>query len=132
MESTMAKFDCYKCGGSGKIGAFAHIENGTCFTCGGAGKLDYQKQEKAWIDPHPDWLVAAEQRSTIKQWEYLAKLCGDHSDPVCRVLEAAGAPSATQRYVSKIVMSKAIVSAKRDESAAKWRKANGTMAGALQ
>lgn len=107
----MATFDCFKCLGSGKV-PFAHIEGGVCFKCCGSGKLSYRKKEKAWVDPHPEWLVPEASRSTTKQWEYLAKLCGD-SDSACRkALLAAGAPCASQRYVSKATMSKAIDLAK--------------------
>ncbi len=104
----MTKFECFKCGGSGQIGAFRHIENGVCFTCGGSGKLSYQPKAKAWNDPHPEWIVAEDIRSTSKQWDYLAKLCNESDDACRKALKSAGAPMAAQRYVSKAIMSKAI------------------------
>lgn len=36
----MATGTCPKCGGRGRIDAFAHIESGVCFACGGAGKIE--------------------------------------------------------------------------------------------
>jgi RecJ-like exonuclease len=110
-DAKMAKFTCYKCGGSGRV-CFTHIENGVCFTCAGTGELSYQPKQKAWKDPHPEMIVPEATRSTTKQWEFLAKLCNDSDDACRKVLKAAGAPMATQRYVSKSVMSKAIEIAK--------------------
>jgi hypothetical protein len=105
-------YNCYKCGGSGKIGAFTHIENGTCFTCGGAGTLSYQKKEKAWVDPHPEWLVSDAERATNKQWAFLVKLCNDNDTLFCKFVKTAGGPAATQRYLTKKVLSRAIDLAK--------------------
>lgn len=103
----MATYTCHKCSGSGEV-SFKHIANGVCFTCMGSGKVAYQPKQKGWTDPHPEWLVSDDVRSTTKQWEFLAKLCNDSDDRCCKVLKAAGAPMATQRYVTKAVMSKAI------------------------
>lgn len=114
----MAQFSCFKCGGSGKIGAFAHIEGGECFQCNGSGKLSYQpKPQKPFVEPHPEWVVAVGKRATIKQWEYLDKLCGDADTLANRFLKAAGAPASCEPYVSKAVMSRAIEIAKRDDHA---------------
>lgn len=118
MTNTTKTHNCHKCGGSGRIGAFAHIESGTCFTCGGSGELNYLPREKTWTDPHPEWIVPEATRSTVKQWEYLDRLCGEVSDKARKYLLAAGAPMATQRYVSKAVMSKAIDLAKQGRAAA--------------
>lgn len=107
----MAEYNCFKCGGSGRV-SFRHIENGVCFTCAGSGKLSYQPKGKAWQDPHPELLVPATEASTEKQWNYLDKLCGENSDTARRHLKAAGAKIASQRYVSKAVMSRAIEIAK--------------------
>lgn len=57
-------------------------------------------------------LVAENDRSTVAQWEHLARLCGDSDRACCKVLKDAGAPMATQRYVTKAVMSRAIEIAK--------------------
>lgn len=36
----MATGECFKCGGSGKIEAFATVANGVCFQCFGLGKIE--------------------------------------------------------------------------------------------
>jgi RecJ-like exonuclease len=111
----MTTFPCFKCGGSGEV-AFKHIENGVCFTCGGAGKLNYRPRAKVTIDPHPEWLVSENAMSSIKQWDYFNKLCPDDRQ-ACKLLEAAGAPRATRRYVTRTVMSRAIEMAKQKKAA---------------
>jgi hypothetical protein len=121
-------FDCHKCSGTGQT-SFHHIENGVCFACGGSGKLAY-RPKASQAEAHPEWLVPAASRATDKQWSFLVALCGDNSDTFCRIIKAAGAPSASLRYVSKAVISKAIKAAKADEAALRWRKANRTMQGA--
>jgi hypothetical protein len=110
----MTQFDCFKCGGSGRV-AFRHVENGVCFTCGGSGKLSYQPKQNAWIDPHPEFLVPEADRATDKQWNYLVRLCNDNDDTFRRFIRAAGGQFATQRYVSKALISKAINLAKASE-----------------
>lgn len=35
--NTKTSTRCHKCLGTGRIGAFAHIDSGKCFTCHGAG-----------------------------------------------------------------------------------------------
>jgi hypothetical protein len=105
------RFDCFKCGGSGMT-SFTHIENGVCFQCGGSGKLSYRSQPKVEADPHPELLVPEADRSTLKQWSFLARLTGDSDDQCRKFLKAAGAPFASQRYVTKAVMSRAIDLAK--------------------
>lgn len=107
----MATFPCFKCNGSGQV-SFKHIANGVCFTCAGSGQLSYRPRAKIRADAHPELLVAEQDRSTAAQWEYLGKLCGDSDRACCSVLKAAGAPMATQRYVTKAVMSRAIEIAK--------------------
>lgn len=115
----MAQFSCFKCGGSGKIGAFAHIEGGECFQCGGSGKLSYQPKPKApRVEQHPEWVIPEGQRATLKQWDYLDKLCGDADTKARRFLQEAGAPLASEPYVSKAAMSRAIDLAKASRRAA--------------
>lgn len=105
----MAKFTCYKCGGTGRIEAFTHIENGACFACGGSGQPAFQPKQKAVrIEPHPDWVIPEGQRATSKQWDYLDRLCGDTDTKARKFLKEAGAPLASEPYVSKAMMSKAI------------------------
>lgn len=106
----MAQFNCFKCGGSGTV-AFHHIENGVCFACGGSGKLAYRPKQ-GWTDPHPELLVSDADLSSTRQWGYLDHMCGGNSDTACRFLKAAGAQIASQRYVSRGIMSKAIGLAK--------------------
>ena len=43
MNNQTQTCECYKCGGSGYIQAFAGIANGVCFTCGGTGKVAFRK-----------------------------------------------------------------------------------------
>jgi RecJ-like exonuclease len=105
----MAQFTCYKCGGTGRIEAFAHIENGECFACGGSGKLDLQPWAKKLVtEKHPEWIIPEGQRATIKQWDYLDKLCGDTDTKARKLLKEAGAPLASAPYVSKAMISRAI------------------------
>jgi hypothetical protein len=104
----MAKFTCYKCGGSGQISAFSHIENGACFACSGSGQLSYQPKAKVQADPHPELLIPESERSTTKQWEYLSKLCDDSDRKICEIIRQAGGVMATQRYLNRKTMSKAI------------------------
>ncbi len=106
----MAQFDCFKCGGTGKV-SFRHIQNGDCFQCGATGRLSYQPRI-VQADPHPELLVSGVNAGTSKQWDYLVKLCKDDDRIICRILKDAGAPMATLRYCSKSVMSKAIELAK--------------------
>lgn len=107
----MAQFDCWKCGGSGKV-PFHHIENGVCFTCGGSGKLAYRKRERVEADPHPELLVPQSEMATDKQWGYLLRLVRDNEDAFCRCVKACGAKYASQRYITKAMMSQAIEMAK--------------------
>jgi hypothetical protein len=45
---------CPKCGGTGKLSAFRHVEQGTCFRCGGTGKVDkLTPAEKGQAAPPP-------------------------------------------------------------------------------
>lgn len=113
----MAQYDCFKCGGSGEV-AFRHIANGVCFQCGGTGKLTYRPRAKVEIEPHPELVVPEAIRSTTRQWEYLDRLCMESSDAARRVLKAAGAPLANQKYVTKTVMARAIDMAKEQRRAA--------------
>lgn len=41
----MAQVTCWKCGGSGYIPKYAHIDNGVCYACGGTGKLSDAQQK---------------------------------------------------------------------------------------
>jgi len=40
MKTTGNHENCWKCGGTGRIDAFAHVAHGVCFACGGSGKLE--------------------------------------------------------------------------------------------
>lgn len=102
----MTQFDCYKCGGTGKV-PFHHIENGDCFACGGSGQVAYRRRAKQ-AEPHPELLVPVEERATDKQWNYMVRLVCDNSDDFCRFIRAAGGKIANQKYVNKAVMSRAI------------------------
>jgi RecJ-like exonuclease len=105
----MTQFTCYKCGGSGRIEAFAHIEQGSCFACGGSGKLNFQpKAKKTATEQHPEWVIPEGQRASLKQWDYLDRLCGDTDTKARKFLKEAGAPLASEPYVSKAMMSRAI------------------------
>lgn len=42
----MAKFECPKCMGKGRINAFAHIESGVCFKCQGKGFVEQKSAPK--------------------------------------------------------------------------------------
>jgi hypothetical protein len=49
-----AALTCPKCGGTGKIESFMHIEDGDCFRCGGTGKVDkLTPTERGMIAPPP-------------------------------------------------------------------------------
>jgi RecJ-like exonuclease len=106
-----ASYPCHKCNGTGFV-AFRHIENGVCFTCAGSGQLSYRKREKAFVDPHPELLVPEAERATENQWNYLVRLTQDNDDTFRRFVRQAGAPMASQRYVTRAVMSRAIEMAK--------------------
>jgi RecJ-like exonuclease len=111
-DDMTASFPCYKCNGSGLV-AFRHIANGVCFTCAGSGKLSYQPKAKAFVEPHPEWVVPEANRATQKQWDYLVKLTGDSDDIMRRLIRQAGAPSSCGVYVTKAQMSAAIERAKQ-------------------
>lgn len=122
----MASSPCFKCNGSGQV-AFKHVADGVCFQCKGTGSLSFRKRAPAFVEAHPEHVVPAAERATDAQWDYMGKLCGDHDDTFCRIVETAGAFMASQRYVSRKVMSAAIEAAKADPIAAKWRRDNRTM-----
>lgn len=44
-------FDCPKCEGHGKIGAYNHVMAGVCFKCGGSGKVASKPAAKSqkWV-----------------------------------------------------------------------------------
>lgn len=107
----MTTSPCTRCGGKGTLQVFRHVENGVCFACGGKGTLTYRPTSKPVAESHPELVIPEGERSTIKQWEYLEKLI-QSDDEACRILRAVGAPMATQRYVSRSVMSRAIEMAK--------------------
>jgi hypothetical protein len=110
----MANFPCFKCNGTGQV-SFRHIENGVCFQCNGTGTLAYSGRKDTFkYEDKPGFPVLSEtERCTIKQWEFLDRLTGENSDKFRKVLKTAGCPHATQVYVSKAVMSRAIDLAKR-------------------
>jgi hypothetical protein len=105
-----ATFECFKCSGSGRIVAFSGIANGVCFQCGGTGKLTSSKAGVRNTSTRTE--VPEAIRSTDKQWAFIAKLGADNSDTIRRWIYAAGADCASQVYVSKAVMSRAIDIAK--------------------
>lgn len=37
---------CIKCGGSGRIRAYARVSGGTCFSCGGTGRISAERARK--------------------------------------------------------------------------------------
>jgi hypothetical protein len=111
----MASFPCFKCNGAGQV-SFKHIENGVCFACGGTGKLDYKPRPKVEADPHPEWLVPENKRGTMKQWDYLVRLCGDVDKTICETIKNAGGRMATLRYLTKETMSKAIELARKSRA----------------
>jgi hypothetical protein len=102
-----ATFECFKCSGSGKIAAFSGIANGVCFQCSGSGKLT-SKAAGVRFEPVAPVIPEAMQ-ATIKQWEFLVRLCGDDDRKFRAALKAVGhtAPAA-QVYVTRQIMSKAI------------------------
>ena len=105
----MQTFNCFKCNGTGEV-SFRHIANGVCFQCNGTGKLSGKAVGVQFTPVAP--IVPEAFRSTAKQWDYLARLAGD-SDTKCRTwLKAAGAPVASQVYVDRATMSRAIEIAK--------------------
>lgn len=105
----MTTFPCFKCNGSGEV-AFRHIANGVCFQCGGTGKISSRQAGVKFEPKHP--IIPEADCSTLKQWEYLTKLTGDIDSVARKALYAAGAPCASQIYVSKAIMSRAIEIAK--------------------
>ncbi len=53
-EAPRANPTCPKCGGTGKLSAFRHVEQGTCFRCGGTGEVDkLTPAEKGQAAPPP-------------------------------------------------------------------------------
>jgi DnaJ-class molecular chaperone len=65
-------FECFKCGGKGKIEAFSHIENGDCFQCGGTGRLMTREQRAQRAKE-----IAAKHERDLEVYETkLAKGCG--------------------------------------------------------
>lgn len=47
---TWMETDCPKCGGSGYIRGYEHVENGVCFKCGGSGKFAH-----TWVERTPEY-----------------------------------------------------------------------------
>jgi hypothetical protein len=104
---------CFKCGSSGRIDKFRHIEHGICFQCAGTGKLFYRPRAEQ-AEPHPELVVSNDERATDKQWDYLTRLVNDDESAFCRLIRAAGGKLACQRYVSRSVISKAIEMARAE------------------
>ena len=110
----MTKSPCFKCNGSGKIGAFTHVAAGVCFQCNGTGTLSSKGNGATFTPAHP--IIPEVIRSTVKQWDYLARLAQDNDSKCRQWILKAGAPCASQIYVSKAVMSRAIEIAKGAEA----------------
>lgn len=103
----MTTFECFKCSGSGRIVAFSGIANGVCFQCKGSGKLTSKQTGVQFTPVAP--IVPEATRSTVKQWEFLDRLCDGNSDKFRKVLKQAGSTvPAMQLYVDRATMSKAI------------------------
>lgn len=51
-------YNCPKCGGSGVIPYFYHVDSGTCFKCGGSGKREHPKQIKKYTSEYAAKLEA--------------------------------------------------------------------------
>ena len=51
-------YNCPKCGGSGVIPYFYHVDSGTCFKCGGSGKREHPKQVKKYTPEYAAKLEA--------------------------------------------------------------------------
>ena len=51
-------YNCPKCGGSGVIPYFYHVDSGTCFKCGGSGKREHPKQIKKYTPEYAAKLEA--------------------------------------------------------------------------
>jgi RecJ-like exonuclease len=101
---------CGKCSGTGHINAFSHIAGGVCFMCGGTGKVTLKAREQSWEHKWP--VIPEADRATEKQWNYLLALT-DHNDrKCCQLLHGAGAPAASEPYVTRKIMSAAIEAAK--------------------
>jgi hypothetical protein len=65
-------FECFKCGGKGKIEAFSHIAAGDCFQCGGTGRLMTREQRAE----HNRKLAANAQKRIDAHDLRCAKECG--------------------------------------------------------
>lgn len=51
-------YNCPRCGGSGVIPYFYHVDSGTCFKCGGSGKREHPKQIKKYTPEYAAKLEA--------------------------------------------------------------------------
>lgn len=51
-------YNCPRCGGSGVIPYFYHVDSGTCFKCGGSGKREHPKQVKKYTPEYAAKLEA--------------------------------------------------------------------------
>lgn len=80
----MATFECFKCGGKGKIRGFEHIENGDCFQCAGTGRL-MSREERSRI------VVARQQKRIDTHDLRLAKSCGLSLEEFRRIAHGKGA-----------------------------------------
>ena len=64
---TEAITPCWKCGGSGRIQYYAHIEAGICFSCDGAGK--FVKHCRVYTDAEREKMDAAAARKKERELE---------------------------------------------------------------
>lgn len=80
----MAGFECFKCGGKGKIRGFEHIENGDCFQCCGTGRLMSKADRSKFI-------VEREQKRIDAHDRRLAKFCGLSLEEFRRIAHGKGA-----------------------------------------
>lgn len=96
---TNAKGKCFKCLGSGRIGAFGHYAAGVCFQCNGSGELDVgqSKSGKAHV-PTP------ESAREFLRTAYRAAKAFDAEYFGCSWTEAAAAPFDGQSDFSTLVM----------------------------
>lgn len=66
--------DCVRCGGSGKIEQFSHIERGVCFECGGSGK----SRPRRALSPEPPSPVLPHKEIQLFGEPWFIIKTGDH------------------------------------------------------
>lgn len=75
----MGRYECPKCGGTGRIDCYKHVNGGLCFMCNGSGRVDRKPRTSTPRTPK-----TYEQKQEAIQRQNMRIIDGEYSDTIKR------------------------------------------------